>query len=122
MRVQASTRSTKLRAAGFDTRVIAKALFGAYERQIFVDGFHHGDPEPANLLVDLNGNVVFLDFGLMGVLRPERRDNFTRMIFAVFDDDVEEVVKLISEVSAPDSAEAARPLQGRDVQGAHIEQ
>ncbi len=91
----------KLRAAGFDTRAIAKTLFGAYERQIFVDGFHHGDPEPANLLVDLNGNVVFLDFGLMGVLRPEKRDSFTRMIFAVFEDDVEEVVKLISEVSAP---------------------
>lgn len=91
----------KLRAAGFDMRALAKALFGAYERQIFVDGFHHGDPEPANLLVDLEGNVVFLDFGLMGVLRPERRDHFTRMIFAVFDDDVEEVVKLIGEVSAP---------------------
>jgi len=91
----------KLRAAGFDMRVIARALFGAYEKQIFVDGFHHGDPEPANLLVDFGGNVVFVDFGLMGVLRPERRDQFTRMIFAVFDDDVEEVVKLISEVSAP---------------------
>ena len=91
----------KLKAAGFDMSTLAKALFGAYERQIFVDGFHHGDPEPANLLVDMNGNVVFLDFGLMGVLRPERRDHFTRMIFAIFDDDVEEVVKLISEVSAP---------------------
>lgn len=91
----------QIKEMGVDANAVGLTLFKAYEKQIFIDGFHHGDPEPNNLLVDRRGNVVFIDFGLMGVLHPERRDLFTRMIFAVFDDDVNEVVKVVEEVSAP---------------------
>lgn len=42
----------------------AKSLFA----QVFKDGFFHADLHPGNLFVDKNGDVVAVDFGIMGRL------------------------------------------------------
>jgi ubiquinone biosynthesis protein len=42
----------------------AKSLFA----QVFVDGFFHADLHPGNLFVDKNGDIVAVDFGIMGRL------------------------------------------------------
>ncbi|MBT8506911.1 hypothetical protein AZH53_00510 [Methanomicrobiaceae archaeon CYW5] len=80
-----------LRALHHDTRAICTAVFTAYIKQIFEDGFFHADPHPGNLLVGPDGRVVFLDFGMVGVLRPQRRETYTRLLLAIADDDIEEV-------------------------------
>ena len=60
---------------------------------IFEDGFFHGDPHPGNLLVTKEGDVVFLDFGIVGVLRPEKRQIFINLLFALVTDDIELMLK-----------------------------
>ncbi|HJQ31339.1 MAG TPA: AarF/UbiB family protein [Pyrinomonadaceae bacterium] len=43
-------------------------------RQLFVDGFFHGDPHPGNILI-LDGNrVAFVDFGIFGRLSDYQRE------------------------------------------------
>jgi ubiquinone biosynthesis protein len=71
-----------------DTKELAEIGFEAYFKQIFVDGFFHGDPHPGNLLVTDNGNVVFLDFGMVGILRPERRLAYTRILYSIIINDI----------------------------------
>ncbi len=70
----------KIKEFGVDPVMIAKRGFYAYMKQIFEDGFFHGDPHPGNLFVTKGGNLVFLDFGIVGIIRPERRLAFIRLL------------------------------------------
>lgn len=72
-----------------DTKELAEIGFEAYIKQIFVDGFFHGDPHAGNLLVTEEGKVVFLDFGMVGILRPERRLTYTRILYSIISNDID---------------------------------
>ncbi len=76
-------------AMGLDPHEIGVRGFGAYMKMIFEDGFFHGDPHPGNLLVTKDGDIVFLDFGIVGILRPEKRQGFINLLFAIVTDDIE---------------------------------
>ena len=82
-----------IRGMGVDPHMIGVNGFQAYLKMIFEDGFFHGDPHPGNLLVTKEGDVVFLDFGIVGVLRPEKRQNFINLLFALVTDDIEMMLK-----------------------------
>jgi len=87
-----------LKKMGVDTHEIALIGLHAYLKQIFQDGFFHGDPHPGNLLVTPKGDVVFLDFGLVGILRPEKRDLLLRMLLGVINSDVNDLVRVFDEL------------------------
>jgi ubiquinone biosynthesis protein len=74
---------------GIDPHEIGIRGFHAYLKMIFEDGFFHGDPHPGNLLVTKEGDIVFLDFGIVGILRPEKRQLFINLLFALVNDDIE---------------------------------
>jgi ubiquinone biosynthesis protein len=82
------TNLTELRHMGIDLKKIARTGFNAYLKQIFEDGFFHGDPHPGNLFVTEDGDLVFLDFGIVGVLRPEKRFLFVRLLHGIIHTDV----------------------------------
>jgi ubiquinone biosynthesis protein len=81
---------------GVDAKAIALLGFRVYMKQIFEDGFFHGDPHPGNLLVTPRGELILLDFGLIGVLRPEKRDLLLKMLMAIVDKDVEGLVDVFA--------------------------
>ncbi|EDP61951.1 Predicted unusual protein kinase [alpha proteobacterium BAL199] len=55
-----------LSAAGVDpTDLLAKAA-GVFFNQVFRDGFFHADMHPGNMLVETDGTLVPVDFGIMG--------------------------------------------------------
>jgi ubiquinone biosynthesis protein len=87
-----------LKKMGLDTRVLALNGLHAYLKQIFQDGFFHGDPHPGNLLVTPNGDIVFLDFGLVGILRPDKRDLLLRMLIGIISTDVDELVRVFEQL------------------------
>jgi len=82
-------------AQGCDPHDIAVRGFNAYLKMIFEDGFFHGDPHPGNLLVSEMGDLVFLDFGIVGVLRPEKKQLFINLLFAMTTDDVDMIIKAL---------------------------
>lgn len=78
---------------GFDPHEIGVRGFQAYLKMIFEDGFYHGDPHAGNLLVSTTGDIVFLDFGIVGVLRPEKRQLFINLLFAMTTEDIDMMLK-----------------------------
>ena len=63
-----------LRAAGHDLPLIARRLMQSFLRQALRDGFFHADMHQGNFFVDAAGDIVAVDFGIMGRLgRAERR-------------------------------------------------
>jgi ubiquinone biosynthesis protein len=63
----------RLEAKGFDLKRLARAVIQTFLRQALRDGFFHADMHPGNLFVDDAGNLVAVDFGIMGRLGPKER-------------------------------------------------
>jgi ubiquinone biosynthesis protein len=59
-----------LAARGFDVAEIARWAVRAFLHMIFRDGFFHCDPHPGNLLVDADGRLGIVDFGMNKRLAP----------------------------------------------------
>ena len=76
---------------GISPTSLAIAGFQAYLQMIFFDGFFHSDPHPGNVLFTPDGTLLFIDFGMIGLLRQKRRIHFIKLLLAIFEMDVEEV-------------------------------
>ncbi|WMM24560.1 lipopolysaccharide core heptose(II) kinase RfaY [Tissierella sp. MB52-C2] len=80
--------TSRLVEDGYDTREVAKKLTFNYFKQIFEDGFFHGDPHPGNILVH-NNKIGFIDFGLMGNLNLGLKKKFNLFLEGVATNNVD---------------------------------
>jgi len=53
-------------AAGLNMDDVLKKAAESFFNMVFRDGFFHADMHPGNLFVDYDGNLVAVDFGIMG--------------------------------------------------------
>ncbi len=81
-----------IRVLGFDTKKIANRGIKSYIKQILKYGFFHADPHGGNLLVDMSGDLVFLDFGAIAIIRPERREALVGLLMGFLDNDLDEII------------------------------
>jgi ubiquinone biosynthesis protein len=63
----------RLKAAGHDLNALGMTVLRAFLRHAMRDGFFHADMHQGNLLVDADGTVVAVDFGIMGRLGMKER-------------------------------------------------
>ena len=63
----------RLRADGHDLKGLGLVVLRSFLRHAMRDGFFHADMHQGNLLVDKAGNVVAVDFGIMGRLGVKER-------------------------------------------------
>src|SRR5499425_368599 len=63
----------RLEAEGHDLKELARAVIQTFLRHALRDGFFHADMHPGNLFVDDAGELVAVDFGIMGRLGPKER-------------------------------------------------
>jgi len=66
--------SEGLRATGFDLPGLLKRGVRAWMEAALEHGFFHGDVHAGNLMVDTEGDLVFLDFGIVGQLDERTKD------------------------------------------------
>jgi len=71
----------RLDAAGFDLKALARAVIQTFLRHALRDGFFHADFHPGNLFVDARGNLVAVDFGIMGRLGPKERRFLAEILY-----------------------------------------
>ena len=72
-----------IRKAGFDgTELVKSLLFSVFESGLR-QGLFHGDLHAGNLLVDDEGRIVFLDFGIVGFIDPRTRWLLRELIHAL---------------------------------------
>ena len=63
----------RLIAKGLDLKRLARAVIQTFLRHALRDGFFHADMHPGNLFADDAGELVAVDFGIMGRLGPKER-------------------------------------------------
>jgi predicted unusual protein kinase regulating ubiquinone biosynthesis (AarF/ABC1/UbiB family) len=75
-----------------DFRELMETLAEVYLRMLLVEGVMHADPHPGNILVDRQGRVVLLDWGMVVQLRPATRDQIIRVAMAAAREDVDGII------------------------------
>ncbi len=71
---------TTLENAGHDIETLVANMARAFFLQVFRDGFFHADLHPGNLLVDEDGAIQAVDFGIMGRLDKQTRYYLAEMM------------------------------------------
>jgi RIO-like serine/threonine protein kinase len=56
---------TSLEKYDIDFKQIISKLVNFYTEQMLINGYFHADPHPGNLLVNANGELILLDFGMV---------------------------------------------------------
>ena len=92
------SNTTRLREAGFDLQEVAQRGADMYLKMIFDHGFYHADPHPGNLMI-LPGNVLgLLDFGMVGRLDDQLREDFEGMLLAIVGRDATQLTTIIARM------------------------
>ncbi len=65
----------------------ARQLLESYYRQIMTEGFFHADPHPGNLMW-WKDRIFFLDFGMVGEVGPDLRENIMLLLMSFWQEDV----------------------------------
>lgn len=107
---------------GLDRKVITARGADLILKQIFEHGFFHADPHPGNIYV-LPGNVIcYLDFGMMGSMDRQTRENFAGLVHSVVRRDesgaMQALLMLTQHDEEPDTRLLARDLA--DFIGQHL--
>ncbi len=77
------TESLKRSPPPLAKREMAQRFVGAIYYQIFIEGFFHADPHPGNVHIDAEGRIMFLDWGLVGLLSAEMRRHSVALILGL---------------------------------------
>jgi ubiquinone biosynthesis protein len=78
-----------------ERRDVAKRIATLYVDMIFVKGLYHADPHPGNILIQEDGTVGLLDFGMVGRIDDTLRQAIEEMLFAVYSQDSALLTSLI---------------------------
>ncbi len=77
---------------GIDIDLVIQRLAKIYTHQIMIDGFLHADPHPGNILVEEQGRIIILDFGMVVHLEASFKHHLIKASIAVARNDVDGIV------------------------------
>jgi ubiquinone biosynthesis protein len=79
-------------------RRLAEVISEAWMTMVFRDGFFHGDPHPANILVVKPDVIGLVDFGLAGKLTDDDIAKATRLFIDVANENVGDLPKRLADL------------------------
>ena len=85
-----------------DFRKLMDSLAEIYLRMLLIEGFLHADPHPGNILVQQDGTIVFLDWGMVVQLSRSTRDAILRLALAAGRDDLDGMINAMYELGMID--------------------
>ena len=91
----------KIAETGIPIRYVAANGARIFMKQAFELGVFHGDPHPGNIRILADGTVCLLDYGMVGRLEDELREQVVDLFLAVTQHDVVKAVELIQQIGQP---------------------
>tara|TARA_A100001015_G_scaffold321488_1_gene452509 strand:- start:4029 stop:4976 length:948 start_codon:yes stop_codon:yes gene_type:complete len=113
-----SIRETEnLQKRNIDTRKIASDIIQHFLRHAVRDGFFHADMHQGNIFIDNNGQIVPIDFGIMGRLDKVSKRFLAEILFGFIQRDYKKVAEVHlaaalvpKDVPVEDLAQALRSI------------
>lgn len=101
-----------LNASNHDVKNITEIGTEVFFLQVFRDGFFHGDMHPGNILIDKDGALVPIDFGIMGRLSNNDRQFLALLLTYLLNKNYKKVVEIHDEAN----------MLGKDISHDHLSQ
>jgi len=83
-----------LKNSGVNLKILSENLIQHFLKQAVRDGFFHGDMHQGNLFVDLKGNIIPVDFGIMGRLDKNNRKYLAEILYGFIQRDYVKVAEV----------------------------
>ena len=103
-----------LRQDGYDLQKIARRGADLTMKQIFVHGFFHADPHPGNIFILPDNVVCYIDFGMMGRLSLQEREDFADLVTELIHRNEKRIVHVLLKLTdydkEPDRGQMEREL------------
>lgn len=81
------------------TEKVARTLFDFYIDQFLNPGNFHADPHAGNILVEKDGTVAIIDFGMVGEISKQDTHHFKRLVEGFIVDDYDLVIHALEEMN-----------------------
>jgi ubiquinone biosynthesis protein len=105
-----------MRAAGIDTAAVLRSSLIAFLEGALLYGVFHGDLHGGNLMVQADGTVALLDFGITGRLDERKRLAFLRLQMGATTNNLIVQVEALRDLGAlPADSDAEAVIRDRDV-------
>jgi ubiquinone biosynthesis protein len=86
--------------ANVDLAAMARRGANLYLQMIFDLGLYHADPHPGNIMIMPDGRIGLLDFGMVGRISEQLREDIESMLSAMVSRDVPLLVTLVKRVGS----------------------
>lgn len=94
------SESARLAESGIDLAEVSRRGADLYLEMIFSLGYYHADPHPGNLVV-MPGNVIgLLDFGMVGRIDEQLREDIEEMLLAIGNRDAMHLTSIITRIGS----------------------
>lgn len=84
---------------GLDRKLLADRGAKAVMQMIMEDGFFHADPHPGNVFYLRDNKLAFIDFGMIGRLTEERREQVVSLLYGMVNHAPARVVEILEDWS-----------------------
>ncbi|MFQ5864079.1 MAG: ABC1 kinase family protein [bacterium] len=101
----------ELKDAGCDLKFIAQVGGKFILKQIFEDGFFHGDPHPGNLFIKDQNIIVPVDFGMMGRLDNTLMEEISDLLIGTIQKDAELIIRVLINLGSLEDHRDVRALR-----------
>jgi ubiquinone biosynthesis protein len=85
--------------AGLDRKLLADRGTRAIMKMIMEDGFFHADPHAGNVFYLEDNKLAFIDFGMVGRLTEERRDQVVSLLYGMINHLPTKVAEILEDWS-----------------------
>lgn len=96
--VEGREESVVVRGRRFYVKTLILEIFRILVAQLLEGGIFHADPHPANVIIDNDGVICLIDFGIVGKLSRKMVMNIREMIKAVSSGNVEKIVDVAMSI------------------------
>ena len=100
--------------SGIDRKQVAENGAKSILKQIFEYGFFHADPHPGNIFVLPENIIAPIDFGMMGRIDDEMRDDLLNILRGIVDKDAYRIARILLKIGLIEDQINSRALQ-RDI-------
>ena len=88
-----------LKKRGINKKKIAENYFLAILEQALMYGLFHADPHPANIFIQKDGTIVFLDYGIVGEVSEKDRTVVMEFISSIPEKNADKSIDLILKLA-----------------------
>ncbi|WP_027003843.1 ABC1 kinase family protein [Hugenholtzia roseola] len=96
---------------GLDRTTLAARGIDLYLTQIFEFGIFHADPHPGNVLIRPTGQIVLLDFGMVGKLMKHQKYAFANVFISLAKQDARGMASGLRQLSIDSEIEDMRAFE-----------